>query len=491
MDHTRTVRWVALLGVLALVSLVHTLGCGSGAETATGVAQEPAVTPLDPGATPVSGVRAISHEPTGGVKGFVFRPPLAPDSGSTRPFDPNLAPFLRVDVVLLDGTGKPTGAAVATFTDTPIDGSADETIRVSPADEQYIVNFHTDLYSLLEGSTYRIFVRRECDSAEYGYADLQVFASMKEAKSLTDETIFPLLDGRTVPIKFRIGEGAHPRLGKIAFHSLRDGNYEIYIMNTDGSGQTRLTYDPQPDMYVDWSPDGLELAFCRGAGLNAEVYTTGVDGTSQVQLTHAAGSGHGSFYPRWSPDGSRIAFYSYRDDDPATPQITSQVYVMDADGANQTRLTHSTVSDTQPAWSPDGAKVAFSRYVQGGRRDIYTINADGSGEVSLTADTDTTTQAPYAPDWSPDGTCILFYLYRSPTWCAVYAMDPDGRDKRSVSADPQDVDSQPRWSPDGSRIAFTSKRDGNYEVYVMEASGANPINLTNDPGMDQTPAWSP
>jgi len=486
MDQTRTVRWVALLGILALVSLVHTLGCGSGAETATGVTQEPAVTPRDPGATPVSWVRAISHEPTGGVKGFVFRPPLAPDSSSTRPFDPNLAPFLKVDVVLLDGSGKPTGAPVATFTDTPIDGSADETIRVNPADEQYIVNFHTDLYDLAEGSTYRIFVRRECDSAEYGYADLQVFASMKEAKSLTDETIFPLLDGRTVPIKFRIGEGAHPRLGKIAFHSLRDGNYEIYIMNTDGSGQTRLTYDQQPDMYVDWSPDGLKLAFARGSGWNTEVYTMGADGTGDTRLTYGS-----SWGPRWSPDGSRIAFQSYRDDDPTTSQITSQVYVMDADGANQTRLTHSTVSDMQPTWSPDGTKIAFTRYVQGGRRDIYTVNADGSGEVCLTAEMDTASQAPNSPDWSPDGTRILFHLYWSTTRCAVYVMDADGRDKQPLSADPLNNDLLPRWSPDGNRIAFTTKRDGNLEVYVMDASGANPVNLTNNPGTDQNPAWSP
>jgi len=435
---------------------------------------------------PAASARAISHEPTGGVKGFFFLPPLAPDQRSAAEFDDSLAPSLKVEVVLLDDSGNPSGEPVATFTDTSPDTSATETIRASSTDQHYIVNFHTDEYPLTDGAIYRIFVRRKCDGADYGFADVQLFASMKEAKRLVDETTFALLDGRTLPVKFRIGEGAHPRLGKIAFYSFREGNADIYVMNTDGSAQTRLTSDLQNDMYVDWSPDGLKLAFSRGIGRNGEVYTMNADGTGETQLTHASCWG-----PRWSPDGSKIAFASYRDDDPATPEITSQVYVMDADGANQSRLTHSTVSDFEPAWSPDGTRIAFTRYVQGVRRDIYTMNADGSGEVCLTAEIDTYWQSPNSPDWSPDGTLIAFHFYWSSTQYAIYVMYPDGSGKVRLSAVPSSRDGRARWSPDGSRIAFGSKRDNDYEVYVMDADGGNPVNITNHPGEDGGPAWSP
>jgi len=174
----------------------------------------------------------------------------------------------------------------------------------------------------------------------------------------------------------------------------------------------------------------------------------------------------------------RIAFVSHRDGD-------AEIYVMDADGSNQDRLTNSPGPDRGPAWSPDGTRIAFST-TRGGDEEICIMNADGSNPVPFTNN-------PGVSDWnlawSPDGSKIAWICCRSGAGGVIKVMNVNGSGLGSIPGNTQN--DQPDWSPDGSRIVFTSYRDGNNEVYVMGSNGSGQTPLTNNPGDDWYPDWSP
>ena len=266
-----------------------------------------------------------------------------------------------------------------------------------------------------------------------------------------------------------------PALSKIAFTSDRDGNNEIYVMNADGTNQTRLTNDPADDDSPAWSPSGTKIVFrsFRGSG-DCCIYVMAADGTSQTRSTSSLACDHS---PAWSPRGTKIAFASNRDGN-------CEIYVMNPDGSSQTRLTRSPDCDHPGAWSPDGAKIAFESE-RDGNYEIYVMNADGSNQTRLTTNPDDDTD----PAWSPDGAKIVFESERDGN-NEIYVMNADGSNQTRLTTNPDD-DTDPAWSPDGAKIVFESERDGNYEIYVMNADGSNQTRLTNDPGDDVCPAWSP
>ena len=229
--------------------------------------------------------------------------------------------------------------------------------------------------------------------------------------------------------------------GQLAFTTNRDSNDEIYLVNADGTGLTRLTSDPAVDLQ-----------------------------------------------PTWAPDGSRLAFSSNR----SGPY---NIYVMDADGKNVVNLSQSQSTDFLPAWSPDGTRIAFVRdmgSIAAGAWEIFVMDADGGNQVNLTNNIDI---AAY-PDWSPDGNKIVFESDRDfdvdPTELAfeIFSMQADGTNVVNLSNNDAE-DEGPSWSPDGERIAFFSDRAGNLEIFVMDPAGANLVNLTNHPAKDFGPAWSP
>ena len=254
-----------------------------------------------------------------------------------------------------------------------------------------------------------------------------------------------------------------PDGGRIAFESTRDGNWEIYVMNADGTGVVRLTDDDAWDRSPAWSPDGGRIAFGSDRDGNQEIYVMNADGTGVVRLTDNRAS---DYNPAWSPDGGRIAFGSDRDGN-------WEIYVMNADGTGVVRLTNNTAVDYFPTWSPDGGRIAFGSD-RDGNREIYVMNADGTGVVRLT---DNEAWDGY-PAWSPDGGRIAFDSDRDGNR-EIYVMNAAGTGVVRLT-DNEAWDGSPAWSPDGGRIAFGSDRDGNWEIYVMNVAGAGGGPSTTD-----------
>ena len=277
---------------------------------------------------------------------------------------------------------------------------------------------------------------------------------------------------------------------KLAFYAARDGVWDVWVMHADGSNQVNLTTHPAHDGHAAdgcggrvgrpaWSPDGSQIAFVsyRDGLQNAEIYLMDADGSNPVNISNDPGC---DTQPSWSPDGERIVFSSYRDD------RRSELYTMDRDGTNQTRLTDNPDFDLGPMWSPDGTRIAFWSVRDGNNSgNIYTMGTDGSG---ITQVTDTGDWG-FDPDWSPDGSRIA---YLGGSGNGVFVVDADG------SGTPVQINTGgawPDWSPDGSKIAYTCERDGSGEwqhICVSNADGSAEVNLTEGyAGTHQWCDWLP
>jgi Tol biopolymer transport system component len=188
-----------------------------------------------------------------------------------------------------------------------------------------------------------------------------------------------------------------------------------------------------------------------------------------------------------APPGGRIAFESTRDGN-------REIYAMNADGTGQVNLTNNPAYDANPSWSPDGSKIAFVSD-RDGNREIYAMNADGTGQVNLTNNPADDWRVgainDWAPAWSPDGSRILFATDRDGNE-EIYVMNADGSGQTNLT-NRADDDWRPGWSPDGSKIVWmTQPSPGDWEIHVMNADGTGQVNLTNTPGaLDGAPAWSP
>ena len=267
----------------------------------------------------------------------------------------------------------------------------------------------------------------------------------------------------------------------IAFVSDRDGNREIYVMNADGTGPTRLTVDPAGDVDPDWSPDGSKIAFVSGRDdTYGEIYVMNADGSGLNRLTNNAVL---DFSPAWSPDGSKIAFVH---DDGC---CNAEIYVMNANGTGPVNLTNNPAFDANPSWSPDGSKIAF-RSTRDRNDDLYIMNADGTGLVRVTNDLP---DGPFdaQPSWSPDGSRLAFASERGGN-SSIYTINVNGTGLvRLTTPLGGEGDMLPDWSSTG-RIVFQRDGDPNsgaFQIYVMNPDGTGLVRLTNNLANDSDPSW--
>ena len=274
---------------------------------------------------------------------------------------------------------------------------------------------------------------------------------------------------------------------------------EIYVMDADGANQRRLTNNPASDSSPAWSPYGKHIAFVSnrdghvdGHGFTtSEIYVMGADGSNPQNLTNNPSDDR---QPSWSPDGKRIVFSSDRDAGRDNPH-NIEIYVMNADGGNPQRLTENLNEDKYPSWSPDGERIVFSARREGHVEnkfgityEIYVMDADGGNEQRLTDNRNND----WDPVWSPDGNRIAFESDRKGDVVNfdIYVMDADGGNLQKLTNN-RAWNGGPSWSPNGERIAFWSNKDDKFkaDIYVMDADGGNPQNLTNNRHSDASPAW--
>ncbi len=275
-----------------------------------------------------------------------------------------------------------------------------------------------------------------------------------------------------------------PDASRLVFSAMRDRKTDLYAVNIDGSGLTRLTENVGNSVWPDFSPSGRQIAFQSDrVGGQADIWVMNADGGNPIQLTRDSGR---NSYPSWSPDGKRIVFTSTRDGG-------QLLFVMKADGSNPARITSATVDGTKyynPVWSPKGNRIVFYSDKGDHTDQILVTSPDGSNQKVLTGGIGHNIY----PSWLPDGKRIIFSTDRDGVRRMVYLIEADGSDLnrflgKATSSDAarnpigdgqgtatQAVDSLNtfflRWSPDGKRIAYIVGGYPKTQIYVMNADGS-------------------
>jgi Tol biopolymer transport system component len=220
----------------------------------------------------------------------------------------------------------------------------------------------------------------------------------------------------------------HPTLSpdgtRIAFMTVVSGGRNLAVMNTDGSGFATVVFGLNI-ANPSWSPDGSRIAYGTGICCGNDIAVVNVDGTGNQVLTSDGRNGE----PSWSPDGTTIAFTS-------SNAGHFEIHLMDPDGSNRRVLA---VDGDVPAWSPDGTRIAFESLRDDGDAEIYVMNADGTNQTRLT----TSPGSDYAPAWSPDGGMIAFETDRDGNR-EIYAMNADGTGLQNLTNHPE-IDAHASW----------------------------------------------
>jgi Tol biopolymer transport system component len=285
------------------------------------------------------------------------------------------------------------------------------------------------------------------------------------------------------------GAQAQPNPGKLVFH---DTSSRILTINGDGTGQTLLTQGGSiRDANAEFSRDGGRVAFDRNISFHTNIFVMNSDGTNPVSVTTNTDMVANSD-PSWSPDGTKLAFVSNR-----SGQGKVEIWVVNVDGTGLARLTSAVQigtslgnpiysSDLSPSWSPDGTRIAFSSNREGiANREIYVMNADGSNQIRLTNTANDETN----PTWSPDSQRLGFHINGGPNF-GINIMNSDGTNLIHVT----NAGFSPAWSPDGTKFAFAGFDAGNNfrtALYLINVNGSNLVRITNNSFDCSAPAWAP
>ena len=248
----------------------------------------------------------------------------------------------------------------------------------------------------------------------------------------------------------------------------------IYVVDADGYGETPVARSGPPQnrwgntLSPAWSPDGTRIAFFDGNTLSI-VNEDGSGGRSVTTVNYPS-------RPTWAPDGRRLAFQDVG------------IAVINDDGSGFIRLTDDG-NDLDPAWSPTGSKIAFARHVPcdsvgGCQYEIYLMNPDGSQPTRLTKNLDNDNR----PAWSPDGTKIAFERSLGGQK-DIFVMNADGSGVAKLTNNPAN-DVSPAWSPDGTKIVYSTRYFGRPELYVINADGTGERQVTRTGRGKDGPSWT-
>ncbi|MBT3269042.1 hypothetical protein HN371_17980 [Candidatus Poribacteria bacterium] len=264
---------------------------------------------------------------------------------------------------------------------------------------------------------------------------------------------------------------------KIAFLSQQAGAWDVMVMDPDGSSLVNLTDHPANDVGPAWSPDGREIAFASERDGGSNIYIMDADGANPHPITSASVVGE----PDWSPDGSKIVYTDWS----SGPGV---ITVMNSDGSNPDPLTDPGHDNGAPAWSPDGSEIAFMSWRDGIDPEIYVMDADGSNETNLTHNGGI---GEWWPAWSPDSSKLSFTSDRDGN-LEVYVADIANKvlsnvDRRTFDGAQSNASS---WSPDGQEIAYFHHAPN--QIHVVTAFGHPPVDDNRSlEGDGIYPDWSP
>jgi Tol biopolymer transport system component len=268
-------------------------------------------------------------------------------------------------------------------------------------------------------------------------------------------------------------------MGRLVYQRGEGKRSEIWVMDLASYTSRRLTENGVLDEYPRWSPDGREIAFYSDRGGTRQIYLMDAEGKNVRAVT-----GHYPINedPSWSPDCMRLCFWAQPD-----KKAPENLFIINSDGTGMVTITRTEKGTRRvPAWSPDGGKIAFTsdRYLS---HQIYTIDVDGRNEQRLTSNP----RGACRPRWSPDGRRLAYSEggYSLRTNVDIWEMDPDGGNKRRLTED-RGSDYDPAYSPDGRKIIFASNMTGCYELYVMDRDGSHEVRLTYHNDYTRYPDWA-
>lgn len=263
---------------------------------------------------------------------------------------------------------------------------------------------------------------------------------------------------------------------EICFSAGEQGKKEIYVADYDGASVKKVTDHGSISIKPKFSPDGTKIAYLSYKDNYPFLYIfdrrTGVS----TSLSRRVGLNHA---PAWHPNGKRLALCLSKDGN-------TEIYVKNADGSGERRLTNNRGSDTSPTYSPDGSQIAFVSD-RGGSPQIYVMNADGSAIRRLSYQGGSS----YDPAWSPNGRSIGYVVDRSGAGLEVYVMSADGSNPVRLS-DSVGGNESPSWSPDSRHIIFTSQRSGSPQLHVVTVETGIVRRVPGLEGLNcEGPNWGP